>query len=305
MITTVIDQCLILLLFLIVGFVCTRKIWIHKNHMSSLSNLLTNIVLPSAILSSFNVNVADYDLNFFVTIIFISLFLVAFPFFLSKLLVSFTHMEIALKKVWVGCCTYSNILFIGIPIIGTLYGEKGLFILVIYNTISNLFLFTLGIKLYKNNVNFKSIGLSLLSPALLASFLGILLLILDISLPKTLATALKELGNMTAPLSMIITGALFGLINIKKFIVSKNIYLFCFVRLIVIPGLVFIILNSFITDKLILGVIVLSAGMPAGATNTSLATIYSDKGPETSQYVVMSSILCIITLPILMYILTL
>ncbi|MBF7018106.1 AEC family transporter [Staphylococcus durrellii] len=305
MITTVIDQCLILLLFLIVGFVCTRKIWIHKNHMSSLSNLLTNIVLPSAILSSFNVNVADYDLNFFVTIIFISLFLVAFPFFLSKLLVSFTHMEIALKKVWVGCCTYSNILFIGIPIIGTLYGEKGLFILVIYNTISNLFLFTLGIKLYKNNVNFKSIGLSLLSPALLASFLGILLLILDISLPKTLATALKELGNMTAPLSMIITGALFGLINIKKFIVSKNIYLFCFVRLIVIPGLVFVILNSFITDKLILGVIVLSAGMPAGATNTSLATIYSDKGPETSQYVVMSSILCIITLPILMYILTL
>ncbi|RIN83346.1 hypothetical protein BU004_13185, partial [Mammaliicoccus sciuri] len=180
--------------------------------------------------------------------------------------------------------------------------EKGLFILVIYNTISNLFLFTLGIKLYKNDVDFKSISLSLLSPALLASFFGILFLILGFSLPNTLATAIKELGNMTAPLSMIITGALFGLINIKKFIASKNIYIFCFVRLIVIPSLVFIILSPLITDKLILGVMVLSAGMPAGATNTSLATIYSDKGPETSQYVVMSSLLCIVTLPILMYI---
>src|SRR5699024_6140687 len=196
-------------------------------------------------------------------------------------------------------------LFIGIPIIGTLYGEKGLFILVIYNTISNLFLFTFGIKLYKNDIDFKSIGLSILSPALLASFLGILLLILGVSLPKTLATAINELGNMTAPLSMIITGALFGFINIKKFIVSRNIYLFCFVRLILIPGLVFVILNTFITDKVILGVMVLSAGMPAGATNTSLATIYSDKGAETSQYVVMSSILCIITLPVLIYILAL
>ena len=305
MITTVIDQCLILLIFLVIGFLCSRKNWIHKKHMSSLSNLLTNIVLPAAILTSFNVNIAAYNLNFFVTIICISLFLVAFPFILSKLLVSFTHMELALKKVWIGCCTYSNILFIGIPIIGTLYDEKGLFILVIYNTISNLFLFTLGIRLYKNDVNFKSMGPSLLSPALLASFLGILLLILNVSLPKTLTTALNELGSMTAPLSMIITGALFGLINIKKFMVSKNIYIFCFVRLIVIPGLVFVILNTFITDKVILGVMILSAGMPAGATNTSLATIYSDKGPETSQYVVMSSILCIITLPILMYVLSL
>lgn len=305
MVITVLEQCLILLMFLIIGFLCTKKSWIRKSHISSLSNLLTNIVLPSAILTSFNVNIADYNFKFFITIIFISFFLVAFPFFLSKILVFFTHMDIALKKVWVGCCTYSNILFIGIPIIGTLYDEKGLFILVIYNTISNLFLFTFGIKLYKNDVNFKSIVLSILSPALLASFIGILLLILGVSLPKTLATAINELGDMTAPLSMIITGALFGFINIKKFIVSRNIYLFCFVRLILIPGLVFIILNTFITDKLILGVMVLSAGMPAGATNTSLATIYSDKGPETSQYVVMSSILCIVTLPILMYILAL
>ncbi|RMI83720.1 hypothetical protein, partial [Staphylococcus pseudoxylosus] len=74
-----------------------------------------------------------------------------------------------------------------------------------------------------------------------------------------------------------------GLINIKKFMVSKNIYIFCSVRLIMIPGLVFVILNTFMTDKVILGVMVLSAGMPAGDTNTSLATIYSDKGPETSQ----------------------
>ncbi|MCJ0917210.1 hypothetical protein BU006_12185 [Mammaliicoccus sciuri] len=302
MITTVINQCLILLVFLLIGFLCSRKYWIHESHISSLSNLLTNIVLPAAILTSFNVNIDSYNFDFFVTTILISLFLVAFPFFLSKLLVSFTSMEMGLKKVWIGCCTYSNILFIGIPIIGILYGEKGLFILVIYNTISNLFLFTLGIKLYKNDVDFKSISLSLLSPALLASFFGILFLILGFSLPNTLATAIKKLGNMTAPLSMIITGALFGLINIKKFIASKNIYIFCFVRLIVIPSLVFIILSPLITDKLILGVMVLSAGMPAGATNTSLATIYSDKGPETSQYVVMSSLLCIVTLPILMYI---
>jgi len=235
-------------------------------------------------------------------IVSISLFLVAFPFVFSKLLVSCLSMETSLKKVWIGCCTYSNILFIGIPIIGSLYGEKGLFILVIYNTISNLFLFTLGVKLYKKNVDLKTIVISLLSPALLSSFLGILLLILGLSLPPTVNNALNQLGAMTAPLSMIITGALFGLVNIRQFILSKNIYLFCSVRLILIPILVFILLNPIITNKLVLGVMVLSAGMPAGATNTSLATIYSNKGPETSQYVVMSSLLCIVTLPILMYV---
>src|SRR5699024_10736819 len=147
-------------------------------------------------------------------------------------------------------------------------------ILVIYNTISNLFLFTFGIKLYKNDIDFKSIGLSILSPALLASFLGILLLILGVSLPKTLATAINELGNMTAPLSMIITGALFGFINIKKFIVSRNIYLFCFVRLILIPGLVFVILNTFITDKVIFGVMVFFVWMPVCASNSRFCRIY-------------------------------
>src|SRR5699024_12483494 len=108
--------------------------------------------------------------------------------------------------------------------------------------LSYLFLFIFGIQLYKNDIDFKSNGLSILSPALLASFLGILLLILGLSLPKTLANAINELGNMTTPLSMIITGALFGFINIKKFIVSRNIYLFCFVILILILCIVFVFL---------------------------------------------------------------
>ncbi|WP_432750165.1 hypothetical protein [Staphylococcus pseudoxylosus] len=58
MITTVIDHFVFNTINIPrhVGFLCSRKNWIHKKHMSSLSNLLTNIVLPAAILTSFNVN---------------------------------------------------------------------------------------------------------------------------------------------------------------------------------------------------------------------------------------------------------
>ncbi|WP_430981856.1 AEC family transporter [Bacillus thuringiensis] len=89
--------------------------------------------------------------------------------------------------------------------------------------------------------------------------------------------------------------------NAKKIIKGIDIYAFCFIRLIIIPLLAISIMHPLIQDPYISGVMILSAAMPAGATNTSLADIYARNGIQASQYVAISSILSMFTLPFILF----
>ncbi|TKA00078.1 hypothetical protein FA950_28910 [Bacillus thuringiensis] len=167
MTSIVMNQNAILFIYLIIGFSSVKFNWIKENQMPSLSNLLTNVALPFAILISFQSTFSE-----------------------------------EMRKIWIGCCTFSNILFIGIPIVGELYGSKGLIILVIYNTISSLFLFTIGIKLYSGNMKGKMNCKGFLStPVIIASLGGFILFISNIHIPNPFYSAFQTLGNLTAPLS--------------------------------------------------------------------------------------------------------
>ncbi|MFT8324929.1 AEC family transporter [Oenococcus sicerae] len=289
-----------LIIFMLTGFLLVKCHSLREDQTGGLSNVLTKAALPATILMSCQIPFSWRIVSIIGQSAIVSLLFMILTLVVSLLVPHIFHVQGSLKSIWIGCCTFSNILFIGIPIIGAIYGKTGLITLVTYNAFSNLFLFTFGLKLYSGQTQFEWRKL-LFTPAIFASFLGFMLFFAKISLVGPVGQALTSLGNMTAPLSMLITGALFAGTDIKKVFRRLDIYQFCFTRLVLLPIILVPLLKLGIQNKVILGVMVIAAAMPAGAINTAMAELYAGQGERASEYVVSSTVFSMLTIPLVAY----
>ncbi|MCO7175741.1 AEC family transporter [Sporolactobacillus kofuensis] len=289
-----------LIIFMLAGFLLVKLNGLKQMHISGLSSVLTNLALPCAILMSCQIPFSWSIVNIIIQSMIVSLLFMLITLFIAIGVTKLFKVKISLQSVWIGCCTFSNILFIGIPIIGSIFGERGLIALVTYNAVSNVFLFTFGIKLYsgKSHFDFRSF---LFTSAIAASIIGFVFFFTKITIPKPFAEALTSLGGMTAPLSMVITGALFAFTDMKRLLKRIDIYNFCLTRLIILPILLIPLLKLGVPNTIILGVMIIAAAMPAGAINTAMAELYAGEGRTASEYVVVSTLISMVTIPIITY----
>ncbi len=81
------------------------------------------------------------------------------------------------------------------------------------------------------------------------------------------------LGSITTPISMIIIGSLLANSSALDCFVNK-IYIVTFIRLLVLPVIVYFILKGWINDKMILAIPVVISSMPAAANTAIMANQY-------------------------------
>jgi predicted permease len=161
---------------------------------------------------------------------------------------------------------------------------------------------TYGILLYnsKGKLNFKS----LINIGTISSLLGILLFLLQISIPGPLLSALDLTGRMTTPLSMLLIGAMIANVNIKELFSDWKIYWTSFIKLIVIPVATVFILKLLNFNEIVISICTIMAAMPAAATNAIFAKEFDVNPTFASIGVFITTLLCIVTLPLMLYFLT-
>ncbi len=265
-----------------------------------ISWFLTNIALPCAILNSFE---TPYSIEIIVLIgksFAVSLIVILLTMLFALFYTFLFNKKGISRRLWMGCFTFSNILFIGMPIVSELFGAKGLIVLVVYNTVANLFLFTVGIMIFSGQKQIEWRKM-IQTPALIAACMGFLFFVLNIRFPTPIKNFIEVIGTMTVPLAMILNGALFASVSLKTIIKNKDNLQFSFLRLLILPLCMIPLLKLGIQDSLILGVMVLVSGMPTGALNAVFAEQYAQKGAKVSQYIAISTIISLVTLPLLLF----
>ncbi|WP_050615581.1 AEC family transporter [Bacillus testis] len=300
----VLNENTILLIFMIVGYALRKSRVMNTSNMDGLSKVLTLVALPAAIIISLQTPYTPQLLKKVGVTLIVSLLMTIVAFLIGIALTRLFRIQHVERKIWIGCCTFSNILFIGIPIIGSLFGNEGILMLVSYNTVCMFLLFTLGIVIYSNKGE-SSIQMKdfFLNPAVIATFVGFILFVANIALPKPIFGAVNALGGLTAPLSMLITGGMMADNKIGAFLIDFKVYLFSAIRLFLIPAVTYLLLLPIVKDPLIIGVLVIASAMPSGAMNVVFAEQYSSSGPLASKYVVMTTLLSVLTLPAVAYLL--
>lgn len=116
------------------------------------------------------------------------------------------------------------------------------------------------------------------------------LMVGQIKLPDVILTPIQTLGRCNTALSMMVIGMILADIDVKT-ILDKTVIRYTIHRLVIIPIMVYLVCRLLPVSRLVCGVSVLLAAMPAGATTSMLAAKY-DRDPEFATKLVVFSTLC-------------
>lgn len=295
----ILEQNIMLFIYLIIGYLLAKFKKINQKTIEDAGFFLSNIALTCAIFNSFQTTFSQEKLVLICQSLGMGLLFILFSIVFSFFITSVLNIKRENRAIWRGCCIFSNILFIGIPIVDSLYGETGLIVLVSFNTIYNFFLFGMGESFFLGKVIFswKKIAKT---PAILGMIIGIILFILDIQLPVFVGEPIRVLASFTAPLSMLLNGAMFYGTSFTKLIKNKDILLFCMVRLLLIPLISMVIFRPIIKIEILYLLIVLLASMPSGSMNTIFAEKYRGKGQLASNFIILSTLFSLMSIPLML-----
>jgi predicted permease len=204
------------------------------------------------------------------------------------------------KKVLLYATIISNASFIGNPVLESIYGLEALIYSAAYLIPIRIALWTVGVAIFSGAKG--SIKKVIFHPCLVATYIGLLIMLTGFTPPPILSVPIFGLGNCTTPISMIVVGSVLGSVNPRK-IFSKLTFYYTFIRLVLIPvGLmgVMLILRP---APLISGVAVILSGTPAPVTTSILADKYASDRELASKMVFVSTLFSIVTIPVLIWLL--
>lgn len=162
----------------------------------------------------------------------------------------------------------SNTIFIGMPVNLALFGEKSVPHLLLYYAVNTTAFWTMGIWLIHKDAGLKGSVFAkenlkkLINPPFTALGLGFLVVLCQIQFPEFLMSAMKYVGGLTTPLSLLFIGITFRYIRLKDIPFDKEMLILMFGRFILSPGIVLLLGLFFHLPPLMLKVFVIQSGMP-------------------------------------------
>lgn len=298
--STILSQVIILLLIMIIGFFTRKQGLLDESVTKKLSELLLKVTSPLLVISSFQVNFTQ-DLFDKVLVVFIfSILAHVFSVLLGQVL--FLGYKESTKKIMKFSAIYSNCGFMGFPLLDSLFGKTGILLGSVYVAAFNIFLWTNGVMIFSNKrkLDKETLKKALLNPGITSVIIGLLLFLFSIKLPYPLARTTELVGSMTIPLSMLIVGANIASCKFKQLLRGFELYYITIVRLLLIPLLSYIFLKILGFSDMLLTTCLLLVAMPAAATTTIFAEMYGGDVSFASRVVVFSTIVSIITIPLIM-----
>lgn len=294
----VVEQVIVLFLIMIVGMIAAKRDIINEEVRKKLSELLLYITSPFLVVASFNFKYSsDMLVNAGIVLAF-SLGIHVFTVLLGKAL--FSRYSADKQSVLKFIIVFSNCGFMGFPVLESLFGKTGVFYGSIYNAVFNAFVWTYGVMLFSNTREQNSVVKALINPGIISVIIGMIIFLFSIDLPRPIIKTLDTVGSMTAPLSMLIVGALLADTDLRSIFKGFEVYYGAFLRLIIIPLITIAVLKGIGIDRELLKICVVLVAMPAAANTVIFAERYDANSILASRCVALSTILSIITIPLIM-----
>ena len=196
---------------------------------------------------------------------------------------------------------FSNVGFMGIPVISSIYGNEAVIFITFYILAYNVILYTLGIYIAQRNIpkeERKSSLAGLVNIGMICSVIAIGLYFSGIKFNDSVLSFFNYVGNATIPLSMIVIGASVAKIPFREIFKGIRLYVFAFITLLLIPIVVSIAFKGMKKNEMIYGIFILLFAMPVGSIVSMLIKEYGGDETLCSKTVIITTLLSIITIPI-------
>lgn len=297
--TQMLNLQLTLFLLIVIGLVLKKIGIITQEGQKCLSDVTVNLILPCNIIHSFmgDMSVSEEFIKNCSGAFLISLGIQAFSVFFGKYF--FWRCPKEKQRIFTYGTIVSNSSFIGIPIIHSLYGAVGVLYTSFFQIPVRITMWSSGLALF-TDVDRKDAYKKLVKhPCIIAVFLGIILMAFKVSFPYFIENTLDGISGCMVPVSMLAIGAMLADSDVKQMF-DKTVLYYCLIRLVVYPLMILGVLKFLDIDRVLCSTMVLLSAMPMASTTAILADKY-DCNPEiASQTIFVSTLMSIVTLPVMM-----
>lgn len=296
---TIAEQVVMLYIIAGVGFVADKTGIFTEKSAKKLIDLLFNIILPLAIIHTFMT--IEYTPQH-VKGLLIAFVCAGATHFFSMIVAQCvfrkrkSHLE---KGLYRYAIVLSNAAFLALPLAKSIIHEEGVFYCSVFVGVFNIIAFTYGIHEISGHSAKIDLKKIILNPGSISVLIGIPIFLLQIHIPSIISEPMNLIGSMNSPLAMVVFGTFLANANFKNIFVKKDLYFISFLRLVLIPVcMLFIFKLCGVSGDLLIAMII-SSSAPTATNTVMYAAKYENDAALGSEITAQSSILSIITMPII------
>lgn len=294
------EQIAELFLMILMGYIIVKTGLLKGEGSKVISKIVLYLVIPCVIINAFQVDYTSEKVKelllVFAASVLLQVILLAAVWGAGKVL--------KLNEVETTSIYYSNSGNLIVPLVTFILGKEWVLYGCVFMSVQLVFLWTHG----KNTISregkwdWKKIVFNV---NMISVFAGVVLFFTKIRLPEIVDQALSSVGSMIGPASMIVTGMLIAEMNLRNIFENVKVYFISFLRLVVIPVISLAILkisglvNIHPDGKKLLLIVFLAVITPSASTITQMCQVYGNDSKYASAINVMTTLLSIITMPLM------
>jgi len=294
---------LVTLLYILPGYVLCKLKKATADHLPSLSGVLVYAASPCMIASTFIS--LDYSREHLVNmLLFFLVSLILQGAFMALIYLIFRRkMQDAKYRILNIGSVLGNVGFFGLPIVQALLPDHPE--VMCYSSMivisMNILVFTMGVFCLTGDKKYMTLKSGLINPTMLGFIVGFPLFLLGARphIPDELFDCINLLGKMTTPLCMIILGIRLATVKLRPLFTRPIIYLICLGKLILFPLFSYACVYFLPLPDAFKASILILTSVPCASVILGLAEIHHSETELSANCVLVSTLLCFLTIPLL------
>lgn len=288
---------------MVIGYVFARRDASDGSFTKAASSLVINVFMSATIINSVLATGQDLGGGKIAEVLLVMCVTLGLSYLIAAVIARLLPIEKEHRAGFELLMAVPNNMFIALPVVEELFGPAAVFYCGLSNIPFNLLLYTYGIwRLQKGEGDGKFPIKEILGSApLLATLVGLILFVTKLPVPQPVKDLVSTMAGATMPLSMIVIGASLSTVSLLDAFKNGRFYFTSFVKLIVSPIIVWFACGL-LTDDLVLratGAII--AASSSGIIVTVLTIKHNGDAIFTSEGILQSTVLAMLTIPMLVY----
>ncbi len=300
------QQMTVMFLMMAVGYLCYKKQILTEEVSKKVSAIVVNVANPCMILSSALTDQKMQGKELLQTLAIVALMYV-FLLVLAQLLPKILRIRKESRGAYAAMTVFANIGFMGFPILAAMYGNGALLYGSVFQIPFNILIYTYGVAVLtrkpdaggKAELDRIEMLKKIFNIGVIACIAAMFIYFLRIPVPSFLQAFITNLGNLTAPLSMMIIGASLAQMPLKELFLDGKLLVFSLVKLLLLPAIWMLMVNRLAEQEILRGVCLVMMATPAGSMTAMLAQQYGGDYETASRGVALTTVLSVITMPVL------
>ena len=289
-------------IFIILGFLIVRCNILKSTDSEVVTKLCIYLMTPAIIINAFQIDATGNVIKGLLLAVFNAVIIHIVCIIIAKLYGRLTNAT----EVERASIIYSNGGNLIVPIVGSVFGDEWVVYSAAFVAVFNIFVWTHGRGMFakEDGIPWKKI---LLNVNIISVGVGLFMLVFDYKFTGLASSVIASLADMVGPVSMIIVGMVLGGMKVQNIFSNNRIWGVICMRLIICPLVILLIMSMFPVESFVPGgdtvmlVSFLAACAPCAATINQFAILYSKNAEYASAINILSTLLCILTMPIMVY----